>query len=312
MNRNNKNGHIFFDILLVVVLFTIGDEAFDSGFFGIIFAIAAIAFITGNRKRKNGAAGPQGAPGAGPGRPYTQGRAPRGRQYRVITGSDEDLKVDQVYRMYASIIDGAYSTPLDSFSRYLGKDKKEVLVDLNLLINHGRFQHPHIEYDTNTFVIDENRKVSENGDQAASAASSGDPFTEEILQKKEDITKLCARTAEAAQTEEMRSAIESTSRYSAEMLDRIVDNPDLAKDDLRKFLNFYLPKSSECLENYCTLLGNSFPTEQQLEAKKDTEAAILTISQSFERLLQSLSTEDTFEMSAQAQALKQMLDNEAL
>ena len=68
----------------------------------------------------------------------------------------------------------------------------------------------------------------------------------------------------------------------------------------------------QCLQNYQLLLKISNPSEEQQSAKSETESALRTIADSFERLLQSLTNEDVFEMSAQAQALKQMMENEGL
>ena len=292
-NNNNKNGRKihFGDIILILILYGIGEEAFHSKAIGALFALAAACFViftTGNRRQ-----------GQKP-----PAKAAPGLKYQKVTNSKNEEKIDQLYRMYSSIIDQYHSTPLPLFSQHLGKDRKEVLADLNTLISHGRFQKAHIEYDENAFVVDEYLK--ERGSQ-----EERDSFASELAQKKSDLVKLAASAAEAAQTEEIREAVEKIGSTASAILDKTIESPELAETDTRRFLHFYLPKTMQCLMNYQQLLKINNPDEQELSAKQETESALKTIAESFERLLKSLSSEDIFEMSAQAQALKQMLDNDA-
>ena len=292
MNRNNRKIH-FGDIVLICIFYGIGSEAFNKKI-GVVFAAAAALFIIFTAS----------------GRQLREGQKPpakdaSGSHYRVIHGDKEDNRIDQLYRMYSSVIDQYHSTPLPLFSQILGKTRKEVLVDLNALINSGRFQRAHIEYDENAFIVDDytNLRSSENEQSA---------FTAQMSEKKKAAAALTAETAALAQTEDMRKVVESIGHSTSEILTKTAETPELAESDARKFLKFYLPKTMQCLQNYQLLLKISNPSEEQQSAKSETESALRTIADSFERLLQSLTNEDVFEMSAQAQALKQMMENEGL
>jgi phage terminase Nu1 subunit (DNA packaging protein) len=293
MNNNNNRRIRFGDIVLVCVLYGIGSEAFNKKI-GVVFAVAAVLFIVFTTSGRQNSKGQNAA-----------GKKAAGSHYRVIRGDKEDERIDRLYRMYSSIIDQYHSTPLPLFSQELGKSRKEVLMDLNTLITSGRFQRPHIEYDENAFVVDEYQKVRGSEEEHSE-------FITLIAEKKKAAAALTAETAALAQTEEMRGVIESIGRSISDILDKTAASPDLAENDTRRFLNFYLPKSMQCLQNYQKLLQISSPSGEEQTAKEETESALRTIADSFERLLKSLSNEDVFEMSAQAQALKQMLDSEGL
>lgn len=290
-NNNNKNGRKirFGDIILILILYGIGEEAFNSKAVGAIFALAAACFViftTRNRIQR------QNPP------------AKTAASYHTVNTNKDEEKIDRLYRMYSSVIDQYHSTPLPMFTAHLGMDRKEVLRDLNTLISRGRFQRAHIEYDENAFVVDEYTK--KRGTQ-----EERDSLSSDLAQKKSDLVKLAASAAEAAQTEEIRKTIEGIGASASAILDKTAETPELAETDTRRFLHFYLPKTMECLMNYQHLLQITNPDDQELSAKQETESALKTIAESFERLLKSLSSEDIFEMSAQAQALKQMLDNDA-
>ncbi|MGN1381594.1 MAG: 5-bromo-4-chloroindolyl phosphate hydrolysis family protein [Eubacterium sp.] len=290
--KNNKNGRKihFGDIILILILYGIGEEAFHSKAVGALFALAAACFViftTGNRRQGQ----------------KSPAKTKSGRQ-TINNNSKEEKKTDILYSMYSSVIDQYHSTPLPLFTSHLGKNRKEVLQDLNTLISKGRFQRAHIEYDENAFVVDEYTKERGSQEERSSFAAG-------LAQKKSDLMKLAASVAENAQTEEIRETVEKINTSASAILDKTAESPELAETDTRRFLNFYLPKTKQCLMNYQRLLQISNPDEQELSAKQETESALKTIAESFERLLKSLSSEDIFEMSAQAQALKQMLENDA-
>lgn len=246
--------------------------------------------------------------------------------YTTGGGSLTSGQVDLLYRKYASVIDEYHITPLPMFMDVLGKSRMQVMSDLNILINNGRFQRARIEYDDNTFVVDEYTKVrpateaeknfwQEDRHQTYTENRGRTEKTEENLRFEQE-RKLIVGAIEAAvpyaRDEKMRNVLSGIERSANDIFAKLREDPELNTGDTRRLLTFYLPKAVECIDSYRSLLQKSDLTDLEEEAKSDLESALIAMDQSFRKIRNSLSNNDAIDISAEAKAIQQMLKNDGL
>lgn len=301
-----------------IVLALIVDAVFSAVFnnkVGSLLGLATVIIlivIRQNEKKKNN------------GRRENIPKRQRVEDYTTGGGSLTSGQVDLLYRKYASVIDEYHITPLPMFMDVLGKSRMQVMSDLNILINNGRFQRARIEYDDNTFVVDEYTKVrpaagkrtrqideyqrdTENGRKAEK--------TEENLrfeQERKSIVGAVEAVIPYVRDEKMRNVLSGIERSANDIFAKLREDPKLDTGDTRRLLTFYLPKAVECIDYYSGLLQKSDLTDLEEEAKSDLEAALTAMDQSFRKIRNSLSNNDAIDISAEAKAIQQMLKNDGL
>lgn len=218
-------------------------------------------------------------------------------------------ETDNLYRQYASIIDGYYETSLSMMMNALHKDRQSVINDLNVLISRGRFQKAHIEYDENCLVVDEYAAHIRDKDKKTAADYSYDYYADiraKINSGADEVLKTLG------DDHVMITAVSEMKASVNDILDQMNDDQTLDHGDLHKFITFYLPKAVECLNNYTVLLRKASLTGMEVSAKNNLESVILNLNRWFKKLRDSLSDVDAANMAAAAQALDQMLKNDGL
>lgn len=303
-----------------IVLALIVDAVFSAAFnnkVGSLLGLATVIILIAIRQKEKA---------EDTGRKKNIPKRQRVEDYTTGGGSLTSGQVDLLYRKYASVIDEYHITPLPMFMNVLGKSRMQVMSDLNILINNGRFQRARIEYDDNTFVVDEYTKVrpateagknfwQEDRHQNYSENSRRAEKTEENLsfeQERKSIVGAIEAAVPYARDEKMRNVLSGIERSANDIFAKLREDPELNTGDTRRLLTFYLPKAVECIDSYRSLLQKSDLTDLEEEAKSDLESALIAMDQSFRKIRNSLSNNDAIDISAEAKAIQQMLKNDGL
>jgi len=100
-------------------------------------------------------------------------------------------------------------------------------------------------------------------------------------------------------------------RLLKEIFERVKEHPE-EKEQMRKFMNYYLPTTLKLVEAYAEFDRVSVPGEDILSAKAEIEKALDTINQAFSELLNKLFKASVFDVTTDAQVLQTMLAKEGL
>lgn len=269
-------------------------------FWFVLFVIVVIILVVHQRQKENT-------------QRLEQHRPDYIEDYTRKSGSYSDEQMDLLYRRYASIIDEYHITPLSMFEEILNQNPDRVISDLNLLIQNGRFQKAHIEYDDGTFVVDEYTKTRSGQKKAWDDAPEREKTPEERASNAaKKVIDAVEKTSPYVRDETMRDILSGIESSTNDIVKKIHEDPGLITGDLRRFLNFYLPKTVECVENYRELLQKNDLTDMEISAKNDLESALTAIRKAFRKILKSIANNDAIDVSAEAKAIQQMLENDGL
>lgn len=100
-------------------------------------------------------------------------------------------------------------------------------------------------------------------------------------------------------------------RLLEEIFSRVQEHPE-EKEQMRKFMNYYLPTTLKLVEAYAEFDRVSVPGEDILSAKAEIEKALDTINQAFGELLNKLFKATVYDVTTDAQVLQTMLAKEGL
>ncbi len=139
------------------------------------------------------------------------------------------------------------------------------------------------------------------GDEALDAQiAQGRALLNSLREKRGQIANVAAR----AQLDRMIRAGEA-------IFDALVQQPARA-NQLRKFLNYYLPTAEDLLESYVQILQVAAPGENVKKACGSVENALPLMADAFEKQLDSLYGADALDITADVEVLKTMIEREGL
>lgn len=284
---------------LALIIYMIFAGAFNAGV-GAVFAVATIVILIVIQQKEN----------------REDQKKNIIEDYTVRDTTLSGQQVDLLYRRYASVIDGYHITPIRMFTDVFSTKRDQVFSDLNVLINNGRFQRARIEYDDDTFVVDEytkQRGFNENyGRSAFSDEKKQQKKTFLYRKERESVVSAIEETVPFVRDEKMRNILSGIESKTNEILTRLSEDQNLVTGDVRRFLTFYLPKTIECVEHYRHLLEKNYLTDLEKGAITDLESALETIDKAFRKICDSLTNSDAVDISAEARAVQQMLENDGL
>lgn len=222
------------------------------------------------------------------------------QDYTNRSGTMPSSEVDLLYRKYAPIIDGYRITPVKLFTDKLNEEHEKVLSDLNILVSNGRFQKARIDYDKDTLIIEGYLKNRQDVRENAPSDSN-----RELIRAIQEIKSVIKDQA-------MTDTVSGIEQSADDILKKIKEDPSVVTGDLRRVLDFYFPKTIECINNYKKLLKKNKLTSMEKSAKKDLESVLKSIDKSFGKIETSLVNHDAADISAEAKALQMMLENDGL
>ena len=140
------------------------------------------------------------------------------------------------------------------------------------------------------------------GDEALDAQiAQGRALLNSLREKRGQIANVAAR----AQLDRMIKAGEA-------IFDALVQQPARA-NQLRKFLNYYLPTAEDLLESYVQILQlPDTPSENVKKVCDSVENALPLMADAFEKQLDSLYGADALDITADVEVLKTMIEREGL
>lgn len=212
---------------------------------------------------------------------------------------------------------------IEELANSLGKSEAYVKKDLRKMIDKEMFLQGHLDRQETCLIVSDDmyKQYVETQKQADQRKQ------EEILHQQ----KVSSAPEESRRIlEEGREYIAYISRCNAEIPDELMteklnrleliitrifreveNNPSIA-EDLRKFMNYYLPTTRTLIDAYRDMEKETFQGENIENTKKEIEETMDTINEAFENLLNSFFKERAMDISSDISVLHTMLAQDGL
>ena len=119
------------------------------------------------------------------------------------------------------------------------------------------------------------------------------------------------RCNDAIPGEEISGKISRMELVIGKIFERVEQHPELV-DDLRKFMDYYLPTTVKLLKAYQEMDAQPVQGPNIISSKKEIEDTLDTINQAFENLLDSFFEDTAWDISTDISVLQTMLAQEGL
>lgn len=180
-----------------------------------------------------------------------------------------------------------------------------------LITSAETFRH----YETSRLQMQERQRLEQV--QAAQAAqpppssSAADPQLEQVLARGETFIREIRRCNDAIPGEEISEKIDRMEQIVRTIFARAKEHPEIVPD-LQRMMDYYLPMTIKLLNAYADM--DAQPTQGQTiqASKREIEAALDTLNQAFEKLLDDLFRDTAMDVSSDISVLTTLLAQEGL
>lgn len=241
------------------------------------------------------------------------------------------------FRSYIQALGGREYCDIKELQNQLGKQKKFIVHDLEMMIQKGWFKEGHLDSKKTCLMIthkayqqytdlmnrvemeerEQKRKIREQEqkkkeqEEAAQGNPNLPPEVREIVQAGEEYIRKIRACNDAIPGEEISVKISRIELLVDEIFDRVEQNPNIVSD-LRRMMEYYLPTTVKLLKAYEDLDRQSVQGENINSSKREIEKTLDTLNVAFEKLLDSLFQDTAWDVSSDISVLHTMLAQEGL
>ncbi len=231
------------------------------------------------------------------------------------------------FRKYVEGLSGRTYCSVKELAEHLGRSEKYVKNDLRRLIRSGWFRQGHLDrMETCLIVSDETymqyeqsqkqlemrqRAEQENRKRVQQETAGLSDEVKAMIRTGEEYIRRIQKSNDAIPGEEISNKISYMQTVVEKIFQRVKESPECA-DDLRKFMDYYLPTTVKLLDAYEELDRQPVQGENISNSKKEIEKTLDTLNLAFEKLLDSLFEETAWDVSTDISVLHTMLAQEGL
>ncbi len=146
---------------------------------------------------------------------------------------------------------------------------------------------------------------------AQQAAPTGDTKIQGIVKEGQDYIANIRRINDQIPGDEMSAKLFQLESIMQRIFQQVENEPECA-DDLKKFMNYYLPTTTKLLNAYVDLDKQPEVGDNITKTKKEIEDAIDVINSAFENLLDSLFQDMAWDISSDISVMKTMMAQDGL
>lgn len=233
------------------------------------------------------------------------------------------------FRNYTKCLGNRTFCTLKELAQCTGKSQRFVLKDVRDMIHRRMFLQGYVDDQGTCLMVDqetyEQYRLAQRQMEEKRQVEQRQ-FTEEKRQEEKEGLPEEARRMIAAGKEYLRQIRESNDAIHGEemsrkisrmeliihkIFQRVEHQPDLV-EDLRKFMDYYLPTTVKLLDAYEELDAQPIQGSNIVTSKKEIEDTLDTINQAFENLLDSFFQDTAWDISSDISVLQTMLAQEGL
>ena len=231
------------------------------------------------------------------------------------------------FRQYVKILQEREYCDIKELAGRTGRSARAVIKDLKRMIKKGWFRQGHLdEQETCLMVSDDayrqytslmDRLRREKEEKAAADARARQeheklsPEVQKILAAGDEYVRKIREANDAIPGEEISAKISRMEMLVGRIFDRVEQNPD-SVDDIGKLMEYYLPTTIKLLEAYEELDAQPVQGENILSSRREIEKTIDTLNTAFEKLLDDLFQDTSWDVSSDISVLEMMLAQDGL
>lgn len=177
-----------------------------------------------------------------------------------------------------------------------------------LITSAETFRH----YETSRLQMQERQRLEQvQAAQTPPSSSAADPQLEQVLARGETFIREIRRCNDAIPGEEISGKIDRMEQIVRTIFTRAKEHPEIVPD-LQRMMDYYLPMTIKLLNAYADM--DAQPTQGQTiqSSKREIEAALDTLNQAFEKLLDDLFRDTAMDVSSDISVLTTLLAQEGL
>ena len=228
---------------------------------------------------------------------------------------------------YVEALEGRTYCDIKELAERTGKSLRFVKSDLEKMIRARWFRQGHLDRQETCLIVSEETyrqylesekqaelRRKEEQERAGRERRENEGLSEEIRKMMETgkayIEKI-ERSNDAIPGEEISEKISHMQTIVERIFERLKENPDCA-DDLRRFMDYYLPTTVKLLDAYEELDRQPVQGENIRTGKQEIEKTLDTLNLAFEKLLDSLFEDTAWDVATDIAVLQTMLAQEGL
>lgn len=243
------------------------------------------------------------------------------------------ININKKFVMYSDVIDGRNYYDISKMADNLGMKKNKVIRELKQLVKLRYFRQGHLDDNNTTFILtdkiyndylENNRRRQEyerNNVQVEKSEQKSDADIQQDMTKSQAETlyeegkqyvEYIQKCNALVKDEEMKKKLSVLEDLISRIFDKLNKEPE-KKDDMYKFMKYYLPTTKKLLESYNEFDSQpSYGGNNVANAKKEIEDAIDVINEAFGRLFDSMFEEKAWDISSDIKTMKTMMANDGL
>lgn len=231
------------------------------------------------------------------------------------------------FRRYIAALGQNTYCNFEQLSRMVGKSVRYVKKDIKAMIHKGWFLEGHIDRQE-TCLITSNEtyaqytrtqeqhearaqegKAEEKAEKQEEEAAS--PEVQEVLNKGNAFLEKIRRSNDAIPGVEISEKISRMELIVEKIFERAKEHPEIIPD-LKRLMDYYLPTTVKLLDAYEDMDSQPVQGDNIRASKREIEAALDTLNQAFEKLLDSIFRDTAWDVSSDISVLHAMLAQEGL
>ena len=228
---------------------------------------------------------------------------------------------------YVEALKGRTYCSIDELAAQVGKSRRFVKNDLQKMILSRWFKQGHLDRQETCLIVSEETygqylesekqlelRRKEEQERAQKAREENEGLSEEVRRMMEAgkayIEKI-EQSNDAIPGEEISNKISHMQTIVERIFERVKEYPDCA-DELRRFMDYYLPTTVKLLDAYEELDRQPVQGENIRNGKQEIEKTLDTLNLAFEKLLDSLFEDTAWDVATDISVLQTMLAQEGL
>jgi len=217
-------------------------------------------------------------------------------------------------KLYQNVIGQRNSIFLSDLAATTGVDEKKLLSDLERMLADGMLPQGYVDRASGRLVLTDLNPAPEP-EADPKAKPKREPEPEKPKAKKENaddaILRQIQEVNDAIPDPVMSQKIERIEEITRKILAYQKKNP-AKSDQLRQFLNYYLPTTLKILNAYAQMDAQGVEGENISAAKKRIEGMMDKVVEGFEKQLDQLFQADAMDITTDVEVLERMLDRDGL
>lgn len=258
--------------------------------------------------------------------------------YLIKAGSDQ-RKLSRAFNKYGKILGRAEYFAISDLAMAAGERSETILSNIKKMIDKDYLPTARIDNAETTVMLSERayaqylqaekarqeREFANNRNTLSSAAKVNsndsikaentegvtDPQARAVINEGKTYIAAIQRLNDAIPGDEMSAKIYQLETIMRKIFTQVENDPGCA-DDLKKFMNYYLPTTIKLLEAYADLDKQPEVGNNITQTKKEIEDAIDVINEAFENLLDSLFQDMAWDISSDISVMKTMMAQDGL